>query len=161
MTVNELLARAKSVTNKRIKYRLGAGGMNPASASPANINGECDCSGYVCWALGVSRQTSHPLYVAFNGGWINTDAMCMDGARSTGLFELLDVPRVGALIVYPGSKKGVGHVGIITQVFDNSAIKAVHCSAGNYRKFKDAIVETGVEVFQRPDVRVLWYCGIG
>lgn len=161
MTVAELLARAKSVTGKGVKYRLGAGGMNPTHSSPVNINAECDCSGYVCWALGISRQTSHPLYVDFNGGWINTDAMCQDGSRMSGLFELLDVPRIGALIIYPGGRKGVGHVGIMSAVQKGIATKALHCSAGNYRKGSDAIAESGAGVWQRADTRFLWYCGIG
>lgn len=159
MTTAELLARAKSATGKGIKYRLGAGGMNPVASSPANLAGECDCSGYVCWALGISRQTTHPLYVGFNSGWINTDAMCLDGSRASGLFELLDTPRVGALIIYPGGKKGVGHVGIVTSIKDGHA--AVHCSSGNWRKGGDAIGETGVAVWARPDARFLWYCGVG
>lgn len=161
MTVAELLARARSAAGKGIKYRLGAGGMNPAAASPINLNAECDCSGYVCWCLGISRQTSHPLYQDFNGGWINTDAMCLDGDRSSGLFELTDKARLGALIVYPGGRKGMGHVGIITEVKNNVAQKALHCSAGNYRKGGDAIAETDMDIWLRPDMRFLWYCGVG
>ena len=54
MTVAELLARARAPAGKGIKYRLGSGGMNPVMATPANYMQECDCSGYVCWSLGIS-----------------------------------------------------------------------------------------------------------
>ena len=161
LTIAELLHRARSASGKGVKYRLGAGGMNPTMALPSNLAGDCDCSGFVCWALGISRQTSHPLYVDFNGGWINTDAMCLDGSRSSGLFELRETAGVGALIIYPGGKKGVGHVGIVTGIQGNLATKALHCSVGNYRKGGDAIAETATAVFQRPDARFLWYCGVG
>lgn len=130
-------------------------------ATPANYTLECDCSGYVCWALGISRQATNPLYADFNGGWINTDAMCMDGERTSGFFESIEAAKPGALIIYPGGKKGVGHVGIVTQVLKGAAIKVLHCSAGNYRKLGDAIAETGPEVWKRDDARFLWYCGLG
>jgi cell wall-associated NlpC family hydrolase len=160
MTLVELLTRARSVAGKGIGYRLGAGGINALAKSPANTTNECDCSGYVCWALGLSRVSKHPLYLQFNGGWINTDGMCHDGERMAGFFELLAAPKPGALIIYPGSKKGVGHVGIVTAAEGGAAKKVIHCSAGNFRKNHDAICETGPDVFRRPDVRFLWFCGL-
>ena len=85
----------------------------------------------------------------------------MHGWRAdSGFFESIEAAKPGALIIYPGGKKGVGHVGIVTQVLKGAAIKVLHCSAGNYRKLGDAIAETGPEVWKRDDARFLWYCGL-
>ena len=166
VTVDELLARARSVAGKGIKYKLGGGGMNPNRASPANLNGECDCSGYVCWALGISRETNHPLYEKFNGGWINTDAIVMDANAPTGFFSRLDTPRPGCLIVFaskPPTRK-VGHVGIVAKVDTVSgrtvATKVIHCSHGNQKANQDAVCETDPKVFKTRDAIYAWYEGV-
>ena len=163
MTVNELLQRARSVAGQGIKYKLGAGGINPASPSPANLNHECDCSGYVCWCLGISRQTNHPLYVNFNGGWINTDAMVHDGKHQSGFFEQISTPKVGCLIVFPSFPPTVkvGHVGIVTAVSAAGAVtKVIHCSKGNFTNFQDAVRETAPNVFNNPRTIYVWYAGV-
>lgn len=159
----DLLARARSALGRKIAYELGKGGLKPAAASPADGAGECDCSGYVAWCLGMSRMTEHPLYQAFNGGWINTDAIVHDARRPTGFFEQLNRPRVGCLIVYPsGNGHKVGHVGIVTAVdAGGSVAKVIHCSSGNFRRTGDAVGETGPEVFQsNPGTIFAWYAGI-
>ena len=165
-SVSEFLSRARSVIGKGIRYKLGGGGMNPRAASPANISNECDCSGFVCWALGLSRQTDHPLYVRFNNGWINTDAMVYDARATTGFFSEIAEPKVGAIVVYgsrPPSRK-VGHVGIVTAVQRIAGVvtatKVLHCSHGNHTRKRDAICETEPTVFRKPDTVVAWYEGI-
>jgi len=167
MMVSELLDRARSMTGRRVIYKLGGGGMSPSAPSPANMRNECDCSGYVCWCLGRSRQTSHPLYVRFNGGWINTDAMVHDAVRPAGFFEKLAEPRPGCIVVYasrpPGQK--VGLVGLVTEVRAVAGGPArvahvVHCSHGNYRGVGDAICETAPTAFQKPDAIYAWYEGV-
>lgn len=163
MTVNELLQRARTAAGQGIKYKLGAGGINPIAPSPANLNRECDCSGYVCWCLGISRQTTHPLYVNFNGGWINTDAMVHDGLRQSGFFEQLTVPKVGCLVVFPSSppRVRVGHVGIVTAVSSAGAVtRVIHCSKGNFTAFQDAVRETPPTVFNNPRTIYVWYAGL-
>jgi hypothetical protein len=117
----------------------------------------------VCWCLGISRQTTHPLYVSFNGGWINTDAIVHDANRQTGFFIQLPAPKVGSLVVFPSRRptRKVGHVGIVTQI--NSAgkiLKVLHCSSGNFRSSGDAIKETPPTVFQQSDTILAWYEGI-
>ena len=162
MKVVDLLSRARAASGRKIKYKLGAGGMNPAQPLPANINHECDCSGYVCWALGISRKTEHPLYLQFNGGWINTDAMVHDGRKASGYFEPLAKPKVGALIVYgKNPKASVGHVGIVTALDAAGGVsKVIHCSSGNH-KLGDAIQETAPTVFlKQPSTIYLWYAGL-
>ncbi len=162
MNADELIARARSAMGKKIKYHLGSGGMNPKSSSPGNFNGECDCSGFVCWAIGLSRKTDHPIYQRVNGGWINTDAIVYDAKdRLAGYFELLMTARPGSLIVYPGSGKGVGHIGIVTAADKNGKpTKVIHCNASSFRKNGDSIGETTPEAFAKPNRIIAWYCGI-
>lgn len=92
MTPEALLTRARSAAGLGIRYKLGGGGMAPTAERPSDLAGQCDCSGFFCWALGISRQTSHPLYRKFNGGWINTDAMVHDAIAPTGFFEKVELP---------------------------------------------------------------------
>lgn len=162
MTTNQLLSRARSAAGKGVKYKLGAGGMFPAQPLPGNINNECDCSGFVCWALGISRKTDHPLYVKFNGGWINTDAMVHDAKKETGFLSQLPLPKPGCLIVFgkpPGAGK-VGHVGIVTKVDSaGKVLTVIHCSSGNWKK-GDAIQETPPTVFNQPGTIFAWYEGL-
>jgi hypothetical protein len=161
MDVSTLLKRARSASKAAVRYRLGEGGFHHDAPGPAR-NGGCDCSGFVCWALGLSRITRHPLYIAFNGGWINTDSIVHDASRRTGFFERLDVPVPGCVIVYPkkGSGKPYGHIGIVTSIVDGAVAKVIHCSATNFRTTKDAIQETGPKVFQLPTTLYAWYDGI-
>jgi hypothetical protein len=162
MTVEELLARARSAIGHKVKYRLGAGGIDPTSPTPASIDNACDCSGFVCWCLGISRKTDHPLYVRFNGGWINTDAIVYDAYHPTGLFFPLEQPRVGCLWVFPSRrpKRPYGHVGIVSAMSKGKVTKVIHCSSSNFRRYGDAILETPPTVFQVPDTLFVWYVGI-
>jgi cell wall-associated NlpC family hydrolase len=162
MTVTELLQRARSAIGHKVKYRLGAGGIDPNSPTPASIDNACDCSGFVYWCLGISRKTDHPLYVRFNGGWINTDAIVHDANQPTGLFFPLDEPKVGCLWVFPSRrpKRPYGHVGIVSAVRNGKVTKVIHCAASNFRRYGDAIRETPPTVFQVPDALFVWYVGI-
>jgi cell wall-associated NlpC family hydrolase len=153
MTRQDLLLRARSAAGKSIIYKLGGGGMSPTAPLPADGSNQCDCSGFVCWALRMSRQTSHPLYVKINGGWINTDAIVRDATTATGFFEQSDQPLPGDLIVFPSLPPGrpVGHVGIIASVSAAAGpsvpTSVIHCSRGNFNARHDAIAETEPAVF--------------
>jgi LysM repeat protein len=144
----DLITRAKLVIGKGIRYKLGSGGMSPEKNSPAT-NNLCDCSGFVCWVLGISRETDNPFYKKF-GGWIYTDSMEADVNSNSGIFERLQTPEIGAIVVYGAGAK-IGHVGIVSEVSEGEMKKVIHCSAGNDRAFKDSIQETGPLVFLRPD----------
>jgi len=148
---SSFVLRARSVVNCDIKYKLGSGGMNPTDKLPSSDK-LCDCSGFVCWVFGLSRQTKIPFYKQY-GGWIFTDSMVEDINRSTGIFERLTVPVEGCIVVY-GAGRNIGHVGIVSQVKNNVMQKVIHCSSGNSRKFNAAIQETAPTVFNRPDA--LW-----
>ncbi|MBE9585850.1 LysM peptidoglycan-binding domain-containing protein [Mucilaginibacter sp. JRF] len=146
--VSALLSRARSAINKGIRYKLGSGGMKPAATLPDG-GGLCDCSGFVCWVLGLSRQTNIPFYKKY-GGWIFTDSMVDDVNSSAGIFERITTPEPGCIVVY-GAGKLIGHVGIVSEVSNGVMKKVIHCSSGNDRKFSDAIQETPPTVFTRPD----------
>lgn len=161
--VADLIARARSAVGNGTKYQLGEGGTRPAAELPSVPSRGCDCSGYVCWCLGITRQTGHNLYVRFNGGWINTDAIVHDANKETGFFYKIESPKVGAIIVYPSRRPGrsYGHVGIVTEVRQNKVSKVIHCSSGNYANRRDAIAETGPGVFaNNADTILAWYEGL-
>lgn len=148
---NSIIERAKSAINKGIRYKLGSGGTNPAATLPT-ANKLCDCSGFVCWVLGLSRKTTIPFYNQF-GGWIFTDSMEADVKSQAGIFEKLNTPEVGCIVVYGAGNK-IGHVGIVSEVLNGQMKKVIHCSSGNDSKFKDSIQETAPTVFNRADA--LW-----
>jgi murein DD-endopeptidase MepM/ murein hydrolase activator NlpD len=149
---SSLVDRARSVVGSAIEYKLGAGGMSPTLPKPSS-NGFCDCSGFVCWVLGISRQTKIPYYKIF-GGWINTDSMEADVKSTSGIFDRLTSPEPGCIVVY-GALQEIGHVGIVSEVSNGKMSKVIHCSSGNSRRFdKRSIQETLPTVFERPDI--LW-----
>ncbi len=163
LTVTNMLTRARSAVGKNTRYQLGHGGTHPSAILPGVPSQGCDCSGYVCWCLGISRQTSHNLYRRFNGGWINTDAIIHDASKDTGFFYKIPSPQVGAIIVFPSRRphRSYGHVGIVTEVRNNNVSKVIHCSSGNYRNFGDAIAETSPGVFlDNPNTILVWYEGL-
>lgn len=113
-----------------------------------------------------------------NDGWYSTDGMFLDAKSSFGFFQELAFPLPGSIIVYPAhsGRMGlppppgprVGHVGIVTDVSRRQnaragrrgelegvafvptvARKVVHCSAGNFRGWGDAIRETDATVWER------------
>ncbi|AFD07651.1 LysM peptidoglycan-binding domain-containing protein [Solitalea canadensis] len=149
MKINKLLERAGSATGKKIKYKLGKGGMKPGAPLPASDSNECDCSGFVCWVLGLSRKSDIPFYKQ-HGGWIYTDSMVADVNSQSGIFEKITIPEEGCIVVY-GAGSGIGHVGIVSEVEDGTMIKVIHCSSGNYKKHNDSILETGPDIFNRAD----------
>lgn len=146
-----LVLRARSVVNCNIKYRLGTGGMNESFKLPSE-EGLCDCSGFVCWVLGLSRKTSIPFNKQF-GGWIFTDSMAADINSSAGIFEKIITPTPGCIVVF-GAGKAIGHVGIVTEVSEGVMKKVIQCSSGNSKKYNAAIQETSLAIFDRADT--LW-----
>jgi len=144
-----LVLRARSAVNSAIAYKLGSGGMHPNDALPSK-DGLCDCSGFVSWVLGLSRQTTIPFYKRY-GGWIFTDSMVADVESASGIFERLHSPEPGCIVVYGAGKK-IGHVGIVSEVANGVMKKVIHCSSGNSRTFAGrSIQETGPAVFNRAD----------
>ncbi len=90
----------------------------------------CDCSGYVCWALGVARNGWPDAQ-----DWLNTDRMVADAGRARRWFVPVSAAVPGALLVHPQPSRngGPGHVGIVTAVDGQGrATRMLHCSAPNY-----------------------------
>ena len=151
MTGADVVARARSVVAKGCVYGLGKGGMRPHDPHPWNSERKCDCSGFVAWCLGVSRETDNPWYKAQNGGWIETSAIVRDCETPYGIFAMVTRPHAlpGDLLVYGDytgndGKVKQGHVGICSEVDGKGPIRVIHCSRGNERKLSDAIQETDV-----------------
>ena len=148
---NAIITKARSAINKGIRYKLSKGGMKPELPLPTSDN-LCDCSGFVCWALGLSRKSEIPFYKA-KGGWIYTDSMVADVNSPSGIFEKINTPEVGCIVVY-GAGAQIGHVGFVSEVTNGKMTKVIHCSSGNDKKFSDSIQETSPAVFNRADA--LW-----
>jgi hypothetical protein len=114
----------------------------------------CDCSGFVCWALGIARDSA-----PWNGGWIGTDAVHADALAARRLFRPAERAAPGAMLVYPkprgqGADGPPGHIGIVTAVAsDGKVSRVLHCAPDNYLLPpsaglpRNAIAETGTELF--------------
>jgi hypothetical protein len=114
----------------------------------------CDCSGFVCWALGVPRD-GLPL-TPLPEGWINTDSIYADALHAQRLFKAVDQASPGVLVVYPkpevprGKVGPPGHIGIVTEVAaDGSVTRVLHCAPDNFPlpppagQPRNAIAQTG------------------
>lgn len=121
----------------------------------------CDCSGYVCWALGIARN-------GWPGArdWFNTDGMLRDANGAQRWFVLLDKAEIGALLVHPEPNRdgGPGHVGIVTEVdAAGKATRMLHCSAVNYLLTpppglpRSAIAETDTAYFDGEKTQILMW----
>lgn len=114
----------------------------------------CDCSGFICWALGVARDSG-----PWNGGWISTDTLHADAQGAQRLVSPVERAAPGTMLVYPkppaqGAEGPPGHVGIVTEVAaDGRVARVLHCAPDNYLLPPDAglphnaIAETGPELF--------------
>jgi len=123
---------------------------DPGLVAPA-----CDCSGFVCWALGISRHPT-PQH------WINTDSIWDDATGSGVQFSKIESAALGCLVVYPqaGSGEKFGHIALVTEVAaDGRAARIVHCSAANFGSTPpDAIKITTPEAFERqPKSVYAWF----
>lgn len=143
---DQTLERARSGLGKRTKYVLGKGGINPVKP----LTKECDCSGFVAWAIGIPRELPPG-----SDHWLQTTTYWQgDG----GHFD--PVPKgeaqPGDLYVYPDFNGKQGHMGIITSTKNGVPEKVLHCSSGNYRRTGDAIQETPTTLFtSHPKSRVM------
>ncbi len=124
------VGRAKAATAFACTYKLGKGGMNPASSTPG---AECDCSGFLSWVAGISRyQGDKNKPWSKHLEWIETSAMVEDARGAQRLFKIIEKPVPGCFIAY-GDRKvlGVprqGHCGLV--VGEEADPSCVDCSTG-------------------------------
>jgi hypothetical protein len=121
----------------------------------------CDCSGYVCWALGIARNGWPGVT-----DWLNTAGMLRDANGAKRWFVLLDKAEIGALLVHPEPSRegGPGHVGIVTEVdAAGKATRMLHSSAVNYLLTppaglpRNAIAETDTTYFDGEKTQILMW----
>jgi len=128
---------------------------------PTLVMEACDCSGFVCWALGFARHTD-PAPFTDPDGWIFTDSIWADATGPGVRFQAVDRARPGALVVYPrrGSGHSHGHVGLVVAVnAAGRATRVLHCSALNASTAPlDAIKVTAPEVFEQQARSVYAWC---
>lgn len=138
LTPEQAVHRARTAIGHRTRYHLGSGGMNPFAARPSD-GGQCDCSGFVAWCLGVSREAPQTI------GWIETTRVYHDATGAHRLFRAvpLTAARPGDVIVYPDHGGHQGHIGLVTAA-DRGPTRIAHCCA---RDVPDAILEEPFSVF--------------
>lgn len=169
MTLEEVLERARSQQGLGIKYKMGGGIVKANWHTCADSKGGCDCSAFVCWALGINKNDSYPYLVPAGGSpdptgeWYFTDNIWNDAVMiQAGLFQQVPQPTPGAVVVYPGHYDGrqrrAGHVGLISAVGGRGKVRVIHCSSGNFKKFKDAVQETDDAVFKANSRSIYSWC---
>lgn len=137
-TTERTLQRAHSALGRGTVYKLGAGDHDPC----APLESRSDCSGFVCWTLGLPRELPPR-----SGHWLQTDTFWAGGPPvGAGLFHDVGAgpARPGDLYVYPDAGGHQGHIGIVSQVSAGKPSAVIHCAGSNK---PDAIQETGPGVF--------------
>lgn len=120
----------------------------------------CDCSGFVCWALGFSRKAPERAPYTSVDGSIYTDSIWHDAKGAGVRFQRLQAALPGALIVYPsGNGEDYGHVAVVVEVDEQGrATQIIHCSKANaVATPHDAIKLTSPEPFEdNPQSLYVW-----
>lgn len=155
--VQDMLDRLDATKLERYEAESRAAGID-FDALRSLTRPFCDCSGYVCWALGIPRAPARNA----RHGWVWTESIYADALRPGGAFTRLDSDaarlacRAGAMLVYPppGSDEP-GHIGIVSEVDpDGRPRRVLHCSSLNFLLApegggeRSAIAETGPQVFE-------------
>jgi hypothetical protein len=169
MTVKDLLERARSQIGQGIRYKMGGGTAKASRHTCADANKNCDCSSFVCWALGIDKNGDYPYLrppgskPEPGGDWYGTDQIWDDAVNlGLGLFQKIATPVAGCVVVFPttwqaGKAKPAGHCGIVSAVGPGGVVTQVlHCSSGNFKAKGDAVEETDPHVFLNPKAIFAW-----
>jgi len=167
-----VVARARSVIGKATVYKLGQGGRDPHALHPGVVRMvegfatyECDCSGFAAWCVGVDRYLPNVGAAEADAyQWFETSNLAKDVLRDDwpNLRKVLwQAALPGDLLVWGDREGSQGHVGVVASLGQVGPETVVHCSAGNFRREKDAIQETGVELFLRNHALVAHVAWVG
>ncbi len=119
------VARARKATDKKLcpsRYSLGRGGFDPFAECPTDKANRCDCSGFVAWAIWLSRKPK-----ASRPWWIETTRIFRDATTERDVFVQIPEAVPGCIVVYGDSGGKQGHTGIVTKV-SGKKITGVDCS---------------------------------
>lgn len=144
---SEIVSRARGAIGLGTRYKLGAGGR----LKNTGIGTECDCSGFVAFALGVDRYLATWLPHYEGGAWLETTTLERDALSPWG-FVQADAWKNGLpgdLVVWGDRGGRQGHVGVVATADASGPRTVVHCSSGNFKATGDAIRETGSALFLR------------
>ena len=168
--VEGLLERADSQKGLGIAYRLGGGVARASRDTCADAAHTCDCSAFVCWALGVDKQGSYPYLVPRGqpvepgNQWYGTDNIWNDAVHlPVGLFQQIEEPAPGCVVVFPARRRAdgrstPGHIGLVVRVGPAGVEAVLHCSGGNFKATGDAIQETDDTVFRNRAGLIYAWC---
>lgn len=131
-----------------VRYKLGRGGFGWLSEE---IGDQCDCSGFVCWALGLSRKPS-PIG---GGVWWSTDSIRADAIGEQTVFRQVEPGSQPAFVVYGDYRRGgavrQGHVGFVV---DPQEFSGYDCSSSQSRRHGQAITYRDLSFFGRRESTV-------
>lgn len=166
MTPTEILARAHSARDKGILYRLGMGGYDPAAPLPSTRRVEllpprtvqgCDCSGFVAWCCGVSRDPAKRKDKLWPK-WFETTNIWTDAKKARLRFGLVPMAELqpGDVVVYPDHKDAAGghREGHIAVVADPLYRLIIDCSSSQSSKTGQAITLRPGDFFWRNPMAV-------
>lgn len=139
----ELVRAMEHAATVRVRYKLGRGGFDWLSDDIGEL---CDCSGFVCWALGLSRKPS-PIG---DGVWWSTDSIRADAIGEQTVFRQVEPGSQPAFVVYGDYRRGgavrQGHVGFVV---DPATFEGYDCSSSQSRRRGQAITHRDLSFFGR------------
>jgi hypothetical protein len=125
----EAVERALSMVGRLEPYVLGTGDYRPGKPdlpfTDKNGRTGSDCWGFAgawCYKLPRHRPGFNHGHWASVTDWINTDSAIEDAEHQGELYEVVDRPALGDLLVFPsirgpdGRRLRIGHAGIITRL---------------------------------------------
>lgn len=152
LSLVEVLERANGCVGAPVIYNLPYpnGGTDPEANMPCDPQtGYLDCSGFTAWVLGYDRDFEDGMSPILDqwDGYSNTDSKLAEAERMGLLYEIVEEPEPGDLIV-GGSyrkltgQKVYGHEGVVVAVRDFklnglAGVAVVHCSKSNSKLNKD------------------------
>lgn len=144
----ETQRRIEHAATVAVKYKLGRGGYEWLADELGEL---ADCSGFVCWALGLSRKPS-PVG---DGVWWSTDSIRADAVGDQAVFRQVEPGSQPAFVVYGDYRLGgavrQGHIGFVV---DPETWEGYDCSSSQSRRRGQAVTCRDLSFFGRRDSTV-------